>query len=921
LRRNNDSLPRRAKEASLGKDQRPIKAAAQFPGGTTMNRLTRTALYSSLSLAALAAAPAFAQSPQDPPTDEVETPDARAPGDEIIVTGTRRTDRTVADSPVPIDVISAETLSQSGFTETNRLLNQQVPSFNFPQPAITDGTDVVRPATLRGLSPDQTLVLVNGKRRHTTALLNINGSVGRGAAAVDINLIPSIALSRVEVLRDGAAAQYGSDAIAGVLNFQLSDRRSGGRIQVNYGTYISNVSGIEEVTGLAVGANGQPTTALDGTFNLATTGKDRHVEDGETVTAAAIFGLPIGAEGHVTLSAQYQDRRATNRTGYDPRRQFNLVGGAVDAREFTFNRLSHRYGDPDVQDILLFLNAGMPLSDAAEVYAFGSYGNRDGQSAAFYRLASDARNVPAIYPNGFLPLINTRLIDKAGTVGVRGEIGGFRYDLSGGHAENDFDFLISNTLNRSFGAASPRRFDSGGLRYGQSIVNLDLSRDLAIGFAESATLSGGLEYRRETFRIRPGEPGSYQGGTAGGASGAQGFPGFAPVIGGQQVSQERDRNNKSAYAELDVDFSDRFNVQVAGRYEDYSDFGSDWNGKIATRFEPVEGFAVRGSASTGFRAPSLQQQFFAAQATNNVNGLLLETVTLPVDNPIAIALGATPLEPETSVSFSAGLVFTAVPRLNVTIDVYQVSIDDRIVVTENLSATRNAAGAPSGTNPGLAIATILNNAGFNTTNAARFFINGLDTRTRGLDAVATYRMDIGSAGRLSLTAGYNYNKTKLERILAAPGPLANVPGVVLFGRQERLRLTDGQPRDKITLSADYEQGFFGATVRGNRYGNVLAAGGELGQAGSGIFNDVNMRAKWITDAEIRLSAGELVDFAFGANNIFDVYPDEIGTGLAGVNPNGTNAFFPASSYVTPFSAFSPFGFNGRFVYGRMSIKF
>jgi iron complex outermembrane receptor protein len=886
-----------------------------------MNRLVHAALLSGLSAIALNAAPAAAQAPQDPPSDAVETAQVEA-GSEIIVTGTRRTDRTVADSPVPIDVISAETLSQSGFTETNRLLNQQVPSFNFPQPAITDGTDVVRPATLRGLSPDQTLVLINGKRRHTTALLNINGSVGRGSAAVDINLIPSIALSRVEVLRDGAAAQYGSDAIAGVLNFQLSDRRQGGRIQVNFGTYITNVGNVEEVTGLATGANGQPTLAPDGTFNLVTTGKDRHVEDGETVTAAAIFGLPLGPEGHVTLSAQYQDRRSTNRTGYDPRRQFALIGGAVDQREFGFNRLSHRYGDPDTKDINLFLNAGLPLGDALEAYAFASYGHRDGQSAAFYRLASDTRNVPAIYPNGFLPLINTELDDRAATVGLRGEFGGgFRWDLSAGHAENDFDFLISNTLNRSFGPASPTRFDSGGLRYGQTLVNLDVSKDLAFGFTESTTLSGGLEYRRETFRIRPGEPGSYQGGTFGGASGAQGFPGFAPTIGGQKVDQQRSRHNMSAYAELDMDVSKQFNLQLAGRYEDYSDFGSDWNGKIATRFEPVEGFALRASASTGFRAPSLQQQFFAAQATNNVNGLLLETVTLPVDNPIAIALGATPLQPETSVSFSAGAVFTAVPRLSVTLDVYQVSIDDRIVVTENLSASRDAAGEPSGSNPGRAIATILNTAGFRTTNAARFFVNGLDTRTRGLDLVGTYRMDLGGAGRLSLTAGYNYNKTKLNRILAAPGPLANVPGVVLFGRQEQLRLTQGQPRDKINFSADLDSGWFGATVRTNRYGRVLGAGGELGPAGSGIFNDARMSAKWITDFEIRAAAGELVEFALGANNVFDVYPDRIGTGLAGTTAGGTNVFFPTASYVTPFSAFSPFGFNGRFVYGRMSIKF
>jgi iron complex outermembrane receptor protein len=323
--------------------------------------------------------------------------------------------------------------------------------------------------------------------------------------------------------------------------------------------------------------------------------------------------------------------------------------------------------------------------------------------------------------------------------------------------------------------------------------------------------------------------------------------------------------------------------------------------------------AIRGSA------PRLPRSFAAAAilrapATNNVNGQLLETVTLPVDNPIAIALGATPLRPETSISYSAGVVFSAVPRLNVTLDVYQVSIDDRIVVTENLSATRDAAGNPSGTNPGRAIAEILNNAGFRVTNAARFFVNGLDTRTRGLDLVGTYRMDLGD-GRLTFTGGFNYNKTKLKQILAAPGPLAAVPGVVLFGRQERFRLIEGQPRTKINLSLDYEQGWFGATARTNRYGEVFAAGGELGPTGSNIFNDLRMKPKWVTDFELRASAGEIFNFAVGANNIFDVYPDQVPIGLAGQTANGPNVFFPLTSYVVPYSQFAPFGFNGRFVYG------
>jgi iron complex outermembrane receptor protein len=555
-----------------------------------------------------------------------------------------------------------------------------------------------------------------------------------------------------------------------------------------------------------------------------------------------------------------------------------------------------------------FVNAGAPIGDA-ELYAFASHNYRDGLSGAFYRFSSDPRNITAIYPDGFLPLIRTELNDSAGTVGVRGEMLGIRYDLSGSTAKNSFDFKIQNSLNRSFGPTSPTIFNAGGLRYTQSVANLDLSKDIGLGFVKSLTLSGGLEYRRETFEIRPGDPASFAGGSFGGASGSQGFPGFAPVIGGQRVDQLRSRDNISAYVEADADVSEIFSIQLAGRYEDYSDFGSDLNGKIAARFEPIQGFAVRGAASTGFRAPSLQQQFFAAQATNNVNGVLLETVTLPVDNPIAIALGARPLDAETSIAYSAGVVFTAVPRLNVTVDVYQVSIDDRIVVTDNLTANR----AATATNPGRAIAGILDAAGFTSTNAARFFVNGIDSRTRGLDAVVAYRVD-AFGGAFNATAGFNYNKTSVKRVLAAPGPLANVPGVVLFGRQEALRLIQGQPRTKLNLGLDYDLEGFGATVRTNRFGKVLGAGVDQ-------FGDVPQAARWITDVELRAALGRNLDVAIGANNVFDIYPTRIPSGL-GVDPaNGAARAYPATNYVAPWSNFSPFGFNGRFLYARATAKF
>ncbi len=371
-----------------------------------------------------------------------------------------------------------------------------------------------------------------------------------------------------------------------------------------------------------------------------------------------------------------------------------------------------------------------------------------------------------------------------------------------------------------------------------------------------------------------------------------------------------------------ADITDWISLQAALRYEDYSDFGSDLNWKLAARAEPIDGVAIRASASTGFRAPSLQQQFYAAQATNNVAGVLLDTVTLPVDNPVAIALGATPLELESSQSFSAGLVISAVPRLNVTLDVYQVDIDDRIVVTDNLQATRDALGnpcfvaPPTGCNAtGGAIATILNAAGFPTVNAARFFVNGVDTRTRGLDLVATYRVPDVFTGRLNLTGGLNLNKTKIREVLAAPGALSEVPNLVLFGRQELLRLVKGQPRNKINFSADYDRDWLGVTLRTTRYGKALDAGAPA----SGV-QDIELQAKWITDLEFRFKPiGDLVTLALGGNNIFDVYPTNTPRGQAVDPASFATVNLPNTRYATPFSNFSPFGFNGRFLYGRISV--
>ncbi|WP_448581267.1 TonB-dependent receptor plug domain-containing protein [Thermaurantiacus sp.] len=845
----------------------------------------------------------------------------------IIVTGTRRSDRTILESAVPIDVVSGEALTQRGVSETTRALRDLVPSFNFPQPSITDGTDVIRPATLRGLGPDQTLVLVNGKRRHLSALLNINGSVGRGTQAVDINMIPSSALSRVEVLRDGAAAQYGSDAIAGVINFQLRDDRQGARFVATFGTHLGRVAGVEEVTGVRLGPGGLPIVTPDGVLELETTGKNRKANDGDFVQVSANFGLPIAAEGYLNVTAEYRDRQRTNRAGYDPRRQYNVTP-IYSPAEFTFNRLSHLYGDAKTEDFAFAVNLGIPIDENVSFYAFGTYGERDGNSAGFYRRSNDNRNVIGVYPDGFLPRISSKAKDYELVTGLKGAFGETGFDLSMGYGRNEFDFRVVNSINASLGVASPTKFDSGGLRYSQLMFNLDLNR--GFDWAAGVTVAAGLEWRRETYEVRPGELASYvagpvrvgennpqftgAAGAAFAAPGAQVFPGFQPVIGGVKVTGENARENLSLYAEVDANLTEKWSAQVAGRYEDYSDFGSDWNWKVATRWQAIEMFALRGGVSTGFRAPGLAQQFFAAAATNNIGGVLVDAVTLPNANPVALALGSTPLGPEKSFSYSAGGVFTPAPRVSVTVDWYRIDIDNRIVLTDNLTATRDAAGNPSGTNPGRGIAQILNAAGFTNISAARFFFNGIDTQTQGLDVIANWRPDVGDFGNLGLTLGYNRNKTRISGRQDLPGSLNQVPGIILFGRLESLRIERGQPLDRVNMVLDFERDWFGFTARANRFGEVLSPGLDA-------FNDVLLEAKWITDMEVRVRPVQKIELALGADNILNVYPTRAPTGQGRDPVTGAVRNYSVNNYFLPFSSFSPFGFNGRFIYLRGSLNF
>ncbi|HRP12156.1 MAG TPA: TonB-dependent receptor, partial [Terricaulis sp.] len=540
----------------------------------------------------------------------ISTAFAQQADDEIVVTGTRAANRSALSTPAPVDVIGADQLSQAGNTELNQALSVALPSYTFPRPGLADGTDTIRPASLRGLAPDQTLVLVNSKRRHSASLVNLNGTIGRGSSAVDLNTIPSVAVGSVQVLRDGASAQYGSDAIAGVINVLLREARSGGGVNVSYGQRITDVS--TPVGDVPAGA----------TWSVADQAS-REVEDGETLNVGAWFGLPLGANGFLTISFEYIDQEKTVRTAPDWRQQYPLVGGAFDPRETSINRLNAWYGEPELEQYTLFANAGYDLSNGVALYGWASYQFRDSLSAGFFRRALDDRNVIEIHPDGFLPLINPEVTDYSAGGGARWAMAGWDMDASLVYGFNEMDFTIRNTVNRSQGPASKTVFDAGGFDYDQLVFNVSGVRGFDAGLASPLNIAIGVEARRETYSIFAGEPDSYLNGgvllplnttgclnptpaqiNAGGcasASGAQVFPGFRP-----SNEVDEDRTSFGAFFDAEANITEQLLMSAAVRYEDYSDFGETLSGKLSARYDFNDWIAVRGSVQNGFRAPSLQ---------------------------------------------------------------------------------------------------------------------------------------------------------------------------------------------------------------------------------------------------------------------------------------------------------------------------
>ena len=786
-------------------------------------------------------------------TRDFKLSQALASLNQVVVTGTRQPNRTAVNVPAPVDVFTSQEIKATGATETSQILEMLAPSFNFPRPSVTDGTDHVRPATLRGLNSDQVLVLINGKRRHNSALVNINGSVGRGSMAVDLNAIPPEAIDHIEILRDGAAAQYGSDAIAGVINIILK-RDAPGEVSAQVGQ-----------TKFGDGR----TSIVDGSYS---------------------FALP--KNGYLNLSGEARNSDSTNRSGIDTRTQY-FTGDPRNSDPKLTNRIDSWVGDPNQHGGAGMFNLGLPLSDSLQLYAFGGASYSNGLAAGFFRRPLDDRTVRAIYPNGFLPLIESHLWDVSEATGLKGTTSGWNWDLGSVFGRNSFRYNVDNSANVSMGTSSPTTFYAGTMTFDQWTTNLDLQRNFDVGFAEPLSVAWGGEFRRDHYGIQAGDPASYLGGGVPilngpdsghvAAIGSQVFPGFRP-----SDNTNASRSNVAGYVDFATNPIEPLLIDLAGRVEHYTDFGNTTTGKLAMRWEPIKGYALRGTLSNGFRAPSLGQEYFSTTSTNfiAVNGVAtpFDIRTFPVTSPQAVTLGAKPLRPELSRNY--GLGFTAQPVQNVsfTADYYKIDIRHRIVLSGNFI--------------GNDIQALLQSAGFAGVNGGRFFTNAIDTRTEGLDLVLQSGKDLGDAGTIRFTGGYNHNYTRVTHIDSTPPQLAKYQAS-LFDRTQ-LGLTQvAQPHDNLRLSADYEVSRFSVVATESRYGSVTVLA-------STPANDQTFSPKWLTDLSLSYRLLHGITLTGGVDNIFNVYPDKIIPG------NSTGGVFV-------YSGFSPFGYDGAFYYGRITV--
>ena len=799
-------------------------------------------------------------------------------GEEIVLVGSRSTGRSKLATPVPVDVIPvAQVINEIGQVDLNQILNFIAPSFQSSRQTVADGTDHLDPAQLRGLGTDQVLVLINGKRRHQSALVNVNGTINRGQVSTDLSAIPASAIDRIEILRDGAAAQYGSDAIAGVINIVLKKKTGILEAGVSYGAYITKYA---------------KNYAL---YKIQNKSDDPNVKvtDGNTFQGSLGYGFNIG-KGYLTLNGEYIDRGPTNRTGTYTGRVYPNVSGAdrddsiMAARGTNRNTFDLHAGNSKMKSGSIFYNFGIPAGTNGEFYIFGGYSKKKGTAAGFYRYPSGIpgnattyqTNVFAISPNGFLPDIHTDIMDFSTAVGFKTKFNQWNFDISNNYGINNFDFSVENSLNYTqFANAGNMQtsFDAGGLKFYQNTVNADASRKYAV--LDGLNVAAGLEYRIDGFGIKSGEEASYKNYdvSSKAASGAQVFPGFINTIG-----DNRTRNVQAVYVDLEQDFTKSFLLTGAGRYEHYSDFGSTFNYKFSSRYNIGDRFSLRGSVSSGFRAPSMQQKYYAKTNTLFISqgGSLVpvQAGTFTNDSQLAGLLGIPKLTEEKSHSYSVG--FTAKPfsGFEITVDAYQINIKNRIIYTNNFNGNTSAQ-----------IKSILDAAGAQT---AAFFTNAIDTKAKGLEAVFSYSKKFMKNQSLRATLAMTFIDNEVKKdgngkpiihasdILLNGGQIGNY-----FNREDQSRVEVANPKNKISFTINYKYSKFGVLLRFVNFGKVTYLDPSINPDSTQKFPvnlftgqketlDQTFSAKTVTDLSLSYEVTKSLIATVGANNLFNVYPDQ-----------------------------------------------
>ncbi|SHE44901.1 TonB-dependent receptor plug domain-containing protein [Chryseobacterium vrystaatense] len=779
--------------------------------------------------------------------------------EDVVIVGNRNAKRTKLETPVPVDIINIEKLQRSAPQMTVQdLLNYVIPSFNSVRQSASDGTEHIDPVTLRGMGPDQVLVLVNGKRRHTTSLVNYQNTVGNGSVGTDLSTIPVIAIDRIEVLRDGAAAQYGSDAIAGVVNIILKKD---------------------------IGASASASYGMSGR------------NDGETYQAGINYGSSLGKkDGYVNLSLQLSHRGKTTRTqnhdldifgnnfAYEfadnPEAAIIADNTILKERGLTRDDFNFQIGDAQIRQAQLFFNSEYPLSENFKLYSFGGFSIKEGKGFGFRRLPGEKDNVvSSIYPNGFQASLGSQVYDFSYAAGARYNVNNWLFDVSNTFGSNTFNYHVDNTNNASLGAKSPTGFYAGAHSFLQNTVNLDVSKNI-----NQFNIAFGGEFRFEQYEIKPGDEASYTrydingnpavpGSTVVGNGGSQSFIGFSP-----DNTLKKSRHSAAVYADVSYDLAKKLNIDLAGRFENYSDFGNTLNGKLAVRYEFVKNYAIRAAVGTGFRAPSLQQQYFNnsyADISTSGSGIVTKGI-FRNDSDAARALGFDQLKQETSVNASAGFTLKPANRLLITIDGYWIRVKDRIVITSNI------------TDPRLAQYNV---------ESGRFFANAIDTETKGVDVVVSYDVKLGG-GSLNVNLAGNYTETKIKDFHF---PEKLVPSQKDFFGPDQINIIETlSPKTKASLGINYAIGKLNFMVRNTYFGQVTRDGYPFGKV-------QNFSPKVVTDVSVGYHITKNINLTLGANNVFDVFPD---------------LQIYANSYYGVFK-YAPvqMGTLGNYFFGRLNFNF